>query len=74
MKTMINIMNFEDSFKEISLRLSESESFAKIILAAVENDFNEISKQDLRNTILLLIEQLSNTIKDYETLYTSLGF
>lgn len=63
-----------DNISDLALKLEETRSFAKIILVAVENNFDSAEQEDLENTLYLLVERISDVINDYNELSEKLGF
>lgn len=74
MTKKVNLEVLEDEAKNISLRLSEIESLAYVIIVALENDFNEIEQKNIKNAMCILNENFSNVVKDYDEFICKMGF
>lgn len=63
-----------DIVSEFSLKLDEIKSFAKVILTVTKNNCDDISQNDLENTMYLLVEKLSEIINNFKEVSSKLRF
>lgn len=51
---MINDLNNEDKIKSVFARITELESYCNILCSALDNEFDSISNDDIKNSLLIL--------------------
>lgn len=69
----LNSDEIEEILENISLQIEEIESFTKVLFNALENDYSELDKTDIKNTVSILKNTVSNLKKAHYNLTDKMG-